>query len=130
MISKPGWQHADFEDDLEVEFARMLDYHCIAWRYKPRTFAVEWDDEGNFVNSYTPAFYLFERDQYVELYTPGQAARKVREVRLLRQNYPEIEVMLLSKNDIFLEEMADASVSLLVHLQAPETLVDLAARNL
>ncbi|HJQ69910.1 MAG TPA: hypothetical protein VKA70_13110 [Blastocatellia bacterium] len=71
MIPKSGWQYAEFGNDLEAEFARMLDSYCIAWRYKPRTFAVEWDDEGIFVSSYTPAFYLLELDQYVELLTPG-----------------------------------------------------------
>lgn len=127
MNLKSGWQHAEFENDLEVEFARMLDYYSIAWRYKPRTFAVEWDDEGNFLNSYTPSFYLLERDQYVELHTPGQVARKIREVRLLRQNYPEVQIKLMSRDDIFIKERAEASTTLLVHLQTPEALAVSAA---
>ena len=82
----------------EEEFARILDEHEVSWRYKPRTFAVEWDDEGNFVDSFTPDFYLPERDVYVELIAPDQSASaaKARKVRLLTQLHPEINIRLLS----------------------------------
>ena len=44
----------EFADDFEHEFARRLDERGIAWQYKPRTFAVEWDEDGNFIDSFTP----------------------------------------------------------------------------
>jgi len=97
-----GWNTAEY-DTRAVEFtdashrlfALNLDRDAIAWRYKPRTFAVEWDAEGNFVGSFTPDFYLPDYDQYVELASAGSLAEKMRKVRLLRQNYPDVRVKLI-----------------------------------
>ena len=58
VSSKP----VEFVYDWEREFSEVLDDHQIQWRYKPRTFAVEWDQDGNFVDSFTPDFYLSEHD--------------------------------------------------------------------
>lgn len=82
----------------EEEFARMLDSHQILWQYKHRTFAVEWDEEGNFVDSFTPDFYLPAFDKYVELVATDYRAygAKARKVRLLRQLHPDIRIELLS----------------------------------
>jgi len=97
-----GWSPADFNTQ-SVEFthpshslfAANLDNQEIAWRYKPRTFAVDWDAEGNFIGSFTPDFYLSDYDQYVELASEGSLAEKMRKVRLLRRNYPDIRVRLI-----------------------------------
>lgn len=85
---------ADFLDSSEESFARALDECGIEWRYKPRTFAVEWDDEGNFVDSFTPAFYLPADDRYVALKSTDRAsaALDARSVRLLRQNNPTVHI--------------------------------------
>lgn len=107
-LSQPDWLNTtaepyernavEFAYCCEEEFARMLDQHQIPWRYKPRTFAVEWDEEGNFVDSFTPDFHLPALDLYVELVAPEYhgSAPKARKVRLLRQQYPEIRIELLS----------------------------------
>lgn len=82
----------------EEQFARALDDHRVAWQYKPRTFAVEWDEEGNFVDSFTPDFYLPAFDVYVELFATDYRASgaKARKVRLLRGQHPEIRIELLN----------------------------------
>jgi len=88
---------ADFVYTWEEAFARTLDQHGILWQYKHRTFAVEWDDEGNFVDSFTPDFYLPLFDLYVELTVPNhhEAGAKARKVRLLRQQRPGLRIELL-----------------------------------
>ena len=88
----------DFVYSWEEAFARTLDQHGIFWQYKHRTFAVEWDDEGNFVDSFTPDFYLPLFDLYVELTVPNhhEAGAKARKVRLLRQQRPGLRIELLS----------------------------------
>ena len=86
----------DFANEREEEFARALEAHQIAWRYKPRTFAVEWDDEGNFVDSLTPAFYLSGHDRYLELTAPDSPIScTARKVRLLRQHYASVKIDLI-----------------------------------
>lgn len=87
----------EFACSQEEEFARRLDEYEISWQYKPRTFAVEWDEEGNFVDSFTPDFYLPVRDVFVELAAPDCSAygAKTRKVRMLRQQHPEVIIELL-----------------------------------
>jgi hypothetical protein len=87
----------EFAYSWEEEFARTLDEYGIPWQYKPRTFAVEWDEEGNFVDSFTPDFYLPARDVFVELAAPdcNASGAKARKVRLLRQQHPEVIIKLL-----------------------------------
>lgn len=87
----------EFAHVWELEFARVLDAHGISWRYKPRTFAVEWDEEGNFVDSFSPDFYLPELNLYIEVVGPGRglSATKARKVRLLRQQYSHVDIELI-----------------------------------
>jgi hypothetical protein len=89
----------DFAYCWEEEFARMLDERQISWLYKSRTFAVEWDEAGNFVDCFTPDFYLPAFDLYVEVAATDYRASgaKARKVRLLRQQHPEIRIELLSR---------------------------------
>jgi phosphatidate phosphatase APP1 len=89
-----GTRQVAFLDSSDEAFARALDECGVAWRYKPRTFAVEWDDEGNFVDSFTPAFYLPADDRYVALKSTDRAsaALDARSVRLLRQNNPTVRI--------------------------------------
>jgi len=61
-----------FAHESEKEFARILDFYRIKWEYEPRTFTLEWDEEGNAVKSFTPDFYLPELDLYIELTTLNQ----------------------------------------------------------
>ena len=86
----------EFANESEEGFARTLEAHRILWRYKPRTFAVEWDEEGNFVDSFTPGFYLPAQNRYVELARPDcRVSVAARKVRLLRQQYPRIKIDLI-----------------------------------
>lgn len=86
----------DFANEFDEEFARALEARHISWLYKHRTFAVEWDDEGNFLDSFTPAFYLPGQDRYLELTAPdspvGGTARKV---SLLRRHYVNVKIDLI-----------------------------------
>jgi hypothetical protein len=87
----------DFDYDFEQEFARTLDDLCVPWQHKPRTFAVEWDENGTFVDSFTPSFFLPARDLYVELVAPGfrLSSERVRKAGLLRYQYPAIRIAVL-----------------------------------
>ena len=99
-------QHAQhhlvtFAHESEAEFARILDFYHIAWQYEPRTFAIEWDQEGNVVGSFTPDFYLTDHDLYIELTTARQTlvTKKNRKVRRLREVYPDVNVKVLYASD-------------------------------
>ena len=76
----------------------MLDQHSIPWQYKPRTFAVEWDEDGIFIDSFTPGFYLPTRDLYLEIVAPNcrVSNERARKARLLRQEHPAIRIEVLS----------------------------------
>ena len=84
----------EFLNSSHEAFAQGLDEHGVEWRYKARTFAVEWDDEGNFVDSFTPDFYLPANDLYIEVASTDRARADARSVRLLRQNYPSVHIEL------------------------------------
>lgn len=85
----------------EEEFAGLLDYYRIEWRYEPRSFPLRWDGEGRVVEAFTPDFYLPEQDLYVELTSMKQSLvnRKNRKLRMLRELYPDVNVKLLYRGD-------------------------------
>jgi hypothetical protein len=90
-----------FAHESEGEFARILDFYNIAFQYEPRTFAVEWDEDGNVTSSFTPDFYLPGHDLYIELTTAKQSlvTKKNRKVRRLRELYPEVSIKVLYASD-------------------------------
>jgi len=96
------WSHPS-----EKEFAHVLDYFGIEWRYEPTTFPLRWDKEGNLLEGFSPDFYLVEQELYVELTTlrPRLMRDKHRKVRRLRELYPEVNVRLWDRQDFirFLE---------------------------
>jgi hypothetical protein len=99
---EPRSQHqVSFAHESEAEFARILDFYSITWQYEPRTFAVEWDDEGNVAGSFTPDFYLPDQGLYIELTTAKQplVTKKNRKVRRLRELYPEVNIKVLYASD-------------------------------
>src|SRR6266478_7429230 len=99
---EPRNQHPiSFAHESEEEFAHILDFYNITWQYEPRTFAVEWDDEGNVAGSFTPDFYLPDHDLYIELTTAKQplVTKKNRKVRRLREVYPEVNIKVLYAAD-------------------------------
>lgn len=88
-----------FAHPSEEGFARLLDFYRIDWLYEPRSFPLQW--EGDRVTEmFTPDFYLPELDLYIELTTMKQslATDKNRKVRLLRQLYPGVNIMLLNRS--------------------------------
>ncbi len=91
---------APFAHPAEYEFARILDFYGIDWQYEPRSFPLRWD-RGHVTEAFTPDFYLMDLNLYVELTTlkSGLTAEKNRKMRLLKELYPEVNVILLKKRD-------------------------------
>ena len=99
---EPRTQHPiSFAHESEAEFARILDFYNITWQYEPRTFAVEWDSDGNVAGSFTPDFYLPDHNLYIELTTAKQplVTKKNRKIRRLRKLYPEVNIKVLYASD-------------------------------
>lgn len=95
-------QRPQFAQPAEEIFARILDYYGIAWQYEPRSFALEWDEQGNVIEAFRPDFYLAEQDLYVELTTlrPQLSTKKNRKLRRLRELYPEINIKLFKRKEM------------------------------
>src|SRR3990172_5140798 len=91
---------APFAHPAEYEFARILDFYGIEWRYEPRSFPLRYD-YGHVVEAFTPDFYLPDLNMYVEVTTlkTGLTAEKNRKMRLLKELYPEVNIKLLKKRD-------------------------------
>ena len=97
-----GSEPPRFQNDVEVECAKLLDYYRVPWDYEPRTFVLETGDDGRVVEAFTPDFYLPEQDLYVEITMMKQSlvTRKNRKLRKLRERYPEVNVKLFYKRDL------------------------------
>jgi hypoxanthine phosphoribosyltransferase len=98
---KPKY-HPQFAHPAEEEFAKILDFYNIEWEYERRTFALEWDKDGNVTMAFTPDFYLPDQDLYIELTTlrPSLATKKNYKQRRMAELYPEINLILLKRKDI------------------------------
>ena len=94
-------KRAVFGHPSEEMFANLLDFYRIQWEYEPRSFALQWDKDGNVTEAFTPDFYLREVDLYVELTTMKQAlvTRKNRKIKLLRAIYPHINIQVFYQKD-------------------------------
>jgi hypothetical protein len=90
-----------FGHPSEEMFANLLDFYRIQWQYEPRSFPLQWNQDGNVSEAFTPDFYLPEFDLYVELTTMKQAlvTRKNRKVKLLRAVYPHINIQVFYQKD-------------------------------
>src|SRR5262245_34835753 len=90
-----------FAHASEQEFARILDFYHVEWRYEPTTFPIEWDEEGRTIAAFTPDFYLPEQDLYIEITTLRQSlvTKKNRKVRRLRELYPDVNIRVLYASD-------------------------------
>jgi hypothetical protein len=91
-----------FAHPSEGEFAGILDFYKIRWQYEPKTFPIQWDEQGRVLESFTPDFYLADQDLYIELTTQKQrlVTKKNRKVRLLRERYPEINIKIFYERDV------------------------------
>src|SRR2546421_1782088 len=96
-LARPSFAHPS-----EEEIARLLDFYGVRWEYEPRTFPLEWADDGRSTMSFTPDFYLPDFDLYLEVTTikPSLSNRKNRKIRRLRELHPEINVKLFSLRDV------------------------------
>ncbi len=90
-----------FANESEKEFARILDFYKIKWNYEPKTFPLEFNDEGIAVLSFSPDFYLPDLDLFIELTTLNQnlVTKKNKKIRKLRELYPFINIKLFYKKD-------------------------------
>ena len=95
-------QRISFGHATKAAFARVLDYYCIEWQYEPRTFPLEWDEDGRVTRAFTPDFYLPAQDLYIELTTvrPKLLTAKNRKLRRMRELYPDVQVKLLRRQDV------------------------------
>ena len=96
MFSRTAFAHPS-----EEEFASVLNFYRIKWEYEPKSFPIEWDDQGEVVESFTPDFYLPEFGTYIELTTMKQdlVTRKNRKVRKFRELNPDINLKIFYGRD-------------------------------
>ena len=94
-------ESVDFAHPSERDFARVLDFYGVEWRYEPRTFVLHENVDGHPTEAFSPDFYLPDLDLYIELTTLKQrlVTKKNRKIRELRQRYPGINVMILYRKD-------------------------------
>jgi hypoxanthine phosphoribosyltransferase len=97
-----GSETPRFQNDVEVECAKLLDYYRVPWEYEPRTFVLEQAEDGTVIEAFKPDFYLPEQDLYLEVTVMKQSlvTRKNRKLRKLRELYPDVKVKLFYKRDI------------------------------
>ena len=91
----------NFAHESEREFAKILDFYRIKWEYEPKTFPLEWDNDCNPTESFTPDFYLLDHNLYIELTTLNQklVTKKNQKLKKLRNLYPDINIKLFYKKD-------------------------------
>lgn len=97
-----GREKPRFQNDVEIECAKLLDYYRVPWDYEPRTFVLEQAEDGTVIEAFKPDFYLPEQDLYLEVTVMKQSlvTRKNRKLRKLRELYPDVKVKLFYKRDI------------------------------
>lgn len=97
ITDPPAFSHA-----AEETFARILDYYGIEWQYEPRTFPLEWNEQGEVVEAFSPDFYLPQQDLYIELTTlrPGLTTKKNRKLRRMNELYPYINIKLFKRKEM------------------------------
>lgn len=95
-------QPPSFVHPAEEMFARVMDYYGVRWVYEPRTFDLEWDENGKVTLAFTPDFYLPDQDLYVELTTlrPQLSTKKNKKMRLMAELYPHINIKLMKRREM------------------------------
>lgn len=90
-----------FAHNSERQFAKLLDFYGIEWRYEPDTFVLEVDARGNPLEAFTPDFHLPAYDLYIEITTLKQklVTKKNRKVRKLQERYPHVDIKILYQRD-------------------------------
>lgn len=101
--SPDGKKPIIFKHPSEEEFAGILDMYHLDWEYEPRTFPIQWDEEGNVTMAFSPDFYLPRFNTFIELTTMSQkyASEKKKKVKLLKRLYPGTNINIVFKNDFY-----------------------------
>ena len=96
-----GTEPPVFQNEAELECAKILDYYGVPWLYEPRTFELEVDEDGRVLEAFAPDFYLPEQDLYLEITVMKQSlvTRKNRKLRKLRELYPDVRIKLFYERD-------------------------------
>ncbi len=91
-----------FQNEAELECAKILDFYGVPWMYEPRTFELETDEDGRVLEAFAPDFYLPDQDLYLEITVMKQSlvTRKNRKLRKLKERYPDVNIKLFYKRDI------------------------------
>lgn len=94
-------ERVDFAHNSERQFAKLLDFYGIEWRYEPITFVLERDGAGRPAEAFRPDFFLPAYDLFIEITTQRQklVTKKNRKVRRLQELYPEVKVKILYQRD-------------------------------
>ncbi|WP_369017287.1 cytidylate kinase family protein [Thermatribacter velox] len=102
QLGSPPRKPSIFAHPSEEEFAKLLDFYGIKWLYEPKTFPLEWDEEGNVVEAFTPDFYLPEFNTFIELTTQRQKLvwRKNKKVRKFRELYPDLKIKIIYSRNL------------------------------
>ena len=97
----PGHVRTAFAHNSERQFARLLDFYMIEWRYEPTAFDIDWNESGSVTRRFAPDFYLPEFDLYIEITTLSQklVTKKNRKVRRLTALYPDVRCKVLYQKD-------------------------------
>ena len=108
-------ERPSFSHPAEEAFAKILDFYGVDWQYEPRTFPLEWDDQGHITVAFSPDFYLPQQNLYVELTTlrPKLSTKKNRKLRLMHELYPDVNIKLMKR-----KEMRDLMVKFGLYDQA------------
>jgi hypothetical protein len=90
-----------FAHASERQFAKLLDFYGIDWRYEPTSFDVDFDKEGRVLQRFTPDFFLPEFDLYIEITTLNQklVTKKNRKARRLVELFPDVSIRVLYQRD-------------------------------
>ncbi|HSL35070.1 MAG TPA: hypothetical protein VK871_15565 [Candidatus Limnocylindrales bacterium] len=104
QIETPTQAAADqrsFAHASEAEMARILDFYDVRWEYEPHTFPIQWNLEGEVVESFSPDFWLPDLDLYLEMTTLRQklVRKKNRKLRRVLELYPDLRVKLFYARD-------------------------------
>jgi hypothetical protein len=94
-------ERTEFAHESERQYARLLDFYQSEWEYEPRTFDIEWDEDGRVAKQFTPDFYLPGFDTFIEVTTMNQklVTKKNRKVRRLRELYPGVKIKVFYQRD-------------------------------
>lgn len=93
--TKPSWgiyKEINMRSSWEVIYAKYLDKHNIIWSYESKVFNL-----GN--TTYTPDFYLPEKDLYIEIKGWWRKKSK-KKFDLFRQLYPKVRIKVLMKLEL------------------------------